>query len=108
MKKLLLVIDAQKSFINENTKPYIKKIIRLIESKEYEKVARDYYETIKATETLAKEGFVVMPYMYPDLNTARDLTNAGAASIMPLASPIGSNKGLATKEFIQILIDDLH
>ena len=47
-----------------------------------------------------------MPYMYPDLNTARDLTNAGAASIMPLASPIGSNKGLATKEFIQILIDE--
>ena len=63
----------------------------------------DNYETIKATEILAKEGFVVMPYMYPDLNVARDLVNAGAASIMPLASPIGSNKGLATKEFIQIL-----
>ena len=64
-------------------------------------------ETIKATEILAKEGFVVMPYMYPDLNTARDLVNAGAASIMPLASPIGSNKGLATREFIQILIDEI-
>jgi thiazole synthase len=48
-----------------------------------------------------------MPYMYPDLNAARDLMNAGAASIMPLASPIGSNKGLATKEFIQILIDEI-
>ena len=58
----------------------------------------DNYETIKATEILAKEGFVVMPYMYPDLNVARDLVNAGAASIMPLAAPIGSNKGLATKE----------
>ena len=67
----------------------------------------DNYETIKATEQLAKEGFVVMPYMYPDLNVARDLVNAGAASIMPLASPIGSNKGLATKEFIQILIDEI-
>lgn len=67
----------------------------------------DNYETIKATEILAKEGFVVMPYMYPDLNVARDLVNAGAASIMPLASPIGSNKGLATKEFIQILIDEI-
>ena len=67
----------------------------------------DNYETIKATETLAKEGFIVMPYMYPDLNAARDLVNAGAASIMPLASPIGSNKGLATKEFIQILIDEI-
>ena len=62
----------------------------------------DNYETIKATEILAKEGFVVMPYMYPDLNVARDLVNAGAASIMPLASPIGSNKGLATKELDEI------
>lgn len=67
----------------------------------------DNCETIKATETLAKEGFIVMPYMYPDLNTARDLVNAGAASVMPLAAPIGSNKGLATKEFIQILIDEI-
>ncbi len=67
----------------------------------------DNSETIKATEILAKEGFVVMPYMYPDLNVARDLANAGAASIMPLAAPIGSNKGLATKEFIQILIDEI-
>ena len=67
----------------------------------------DNYETIKATEILAKEGFVVMPYMYPDLNAARDMVNAGAACIMPLASPIGSNKGLATKEFIQILIDEI-
>ena len=64
----------------------------------------DNQETIKATEVLANEGFVVMPYMYPDLNVARDLANAGAACIMPLASPIGSNKGLATKDFIQILI----
>ena len=67
----------------------------------------DNAETIKATETLAKEGFVVMPYMYPDLNVARDLVNAGAAAVMPLASPIGSNKGLATEEFIQILIDEI-
>jgi thiazole synthase len=56
---------------------------------------------------LAKEGFVVMPYMYPDLNMARDMADAGAACIMPLASPIGSNKGLATKEFIQILINEI-
>ena len=67
----------------------------------------DNQETIKATEILAKEGFVVMPYMYPDLNVARDLKEAGAASIMPLAAPIGSNKGLCTKEFIQILIDEI-
>ena len=67
----------------------------------------DNQETIKATETLAREGFVVLPYMYPDLYAARDLRDAGAAAIMPLAAPIGSNKGLATKEFIQILIDEL-
>lgn len=63
--------------------------------------------TIRATEILAKEGFTVMPYMYPDLNAARDLVNAGAATIMPLASPIGSNRGLATKDFIQILLDEI-
>ena len=67
----------------------------------------DNVETVKATEMLAKEGFVVLPYMYPDLYTARDLVNAGAAAVMPLASPIGSNKGLATKEIIQNLIDEI-
>ena len=67
----------------------------------------DNNETVKATEILAKEGFVVLPYMYPDLYAARDLVNAGAAAIMPLASPIGSNKGLAAKEFIQILVDEI-
>lgn len=67
----------------------------------------DNAETIRATEILAGEGFVVMPYMYPDLNVARDLQNAGAAAVMPLAAPIGSNKGLCTREFIQILIDEI-
>lgn len=67
----------------------------------------DNAETVRATEILASEGFVVMPYMYPDLNIARDLVNVGAAAVMPLAAPIGSNKGLATKEFIQILIDEI-
>ena len=67
----------------------------------------DNQETIRATEILACDGFVVMPYMYPDLNVARDLAKAGAGAIMPLAAPIGSNKGLATKDFIQILIDEI-
>lgn len=67
----------------------------------------DNQETIKATEILTKEGFTVLPYMYPDLNVARDLANAGAAAIMPLGAPIGTNKGLCTKEFIQILIDEI-
>ena len=67
----------------------------------------DNYETLKATELLVKEGFIVLPYMYPDLNVARSLVDAGAAAVMPLAAPIGSNKGLATKEFIQILVDEI-
>ena len=67
----------------------------------------DNHETVKATEILAKQGFIVMPYMYPDLNTARELVNAGAASVMPLAAPIGSNKGLITKEFIKILVEEI-
>lgn len=67
----------------------------------------DNQETIKATEILAKEGFQVMPYMYPDLNAARALADAGAASVMPLGAPIGSNKGLCTKEFIRILIEEI-
>lgn len=67
----------------------------------------DNAETVRATEILAKEGFVVLPYMYPDLNTARDLVNAGAAAVMPLAAPIGTNRGLCTKDFIKIIIDEI-
>lgn len=67
----------------------------------------DNHETLKATEILAKEGFIVMPYMYPDLQSACDMRDAGAACIMPLGAPIGSNKGLCTKDFIQILINEI-
>ncbi len=48
-----------------------------------------------------------MPYVLPDLNVARQLVDAGAAIVMPLAAPIGTNKGLATKDLIQILIDEI-
>lgn len=68
----------------------------------------DNQETIRATEILSDEGFVVMPYMYPDLNVARDLVKAGAAAVMPLGAPIGSNRGLSTKAFLQILIDEIN
>lgn len=67
----------------------------------------DDYETLKATEILAKDNFIVMPYVYPDLSLARNLVNAGASCVMPLGAPIGSNKGLTTKDFIQILIDEI-
>lgn len=67
----------------------------------------DNYETVRATEVLAKEGFIVMPYMYPDLTTARQLRDAGAACIMPLGAPIGSNQGLCTKAFLKILLAEI-
>lgn len=67
----------------------------------------DNYETIKATEVLAAEGFVVLPYMSPDLMAAKKLAEAGAAAVMPLGSPIGSNRGLKTKELIKILIEEV-
>lgn len=67
----------------------------------------DNYETIKATETLAKEGFIVLPYIHPDLNVARSLVDAGAAAVMPLGAPIGSNKGLLTRDFVKMLVDEI-
>ncbi|MEG0308046.1 MAG: thiazole synthase [Clostridium sp.] len=67
----------------------------------------DNEETIKATQILAAEGFTVLPYMCPDLYVGRRLIDAGAAAVMPLGAPIGSNRGLMTKELIQIMIDEL-
>ncbi len=67
----------------------------------------DNEETIKATEVLAKEGFIVLPYVMPDLTVAKKLEKAGASAVMPLGSPIGSNQGLQTKSMIEILIDNI-
>lgn len=66
----------------------------------------DNLETLKATEILAKEGFIVLPYVFPDLPLAYKLENAGAAAIMPLGSPIGSGQGLQTRDMIRILIEN--
>ena len=65
----------------------------------------DPVETLKATEILAKEGFVVLPYIQADPVLCKRLEDAGAATVMPLASPIGSNKGLVTRELIRIIIE---
>jgi thiazole synthase len=64
----------------------------------------DNAETIKATEILAAEGFVVMPYMLPDPLAATQLEDAGAACVMPLGSLIGSNKGLGARDLIEVII----
>lgn len=68
----------------------------------------DNSETVIATEILAKEGFVVLPYMCPDLASARRMVDAGAAAVMPLGAPIGSNRGLQTRELLEIMIDEIH
>lgn len=67
----------------------------------------DNLETLKATEALAKEGFVVLPYMSPDLSMARRLADAGAAAVMPLGSPIGSNRGVKTRELVEIMVREM-
>lgn len=66
----------------------------------------DNYETLRATEMLAKEGFIVLPYILPDLTMVRRFEDAGAAAIMPLGSPIGSNRGLETKALLAMLIEN--
>jgi thiazole synthase len=65
----------------------------------------DAVETLKATEILAKLGFVILPYIHADPVLCKQLEEAGAAAVMPLGSPIGSNKGLKTIDFLEIIIE---
>ncbi|MDE6442820.1 MAG: thiazole synthase [Muribaculaceae bacterium] len=65
----------------------------------------DPLETLKATEILVKEGFVVLPYVQADPLLCKRLEDAGAAAVMPLGAPIGTNKGLITHEFLQMIIE---
>ena len=65
----------------------------------------DNHETVKATQILAQEGFIVLPYMMPDITVARQLYDAGAAAVMPLGSPIGTNRGLEMKAMIRMIIE---
>ncbi len=65
----------------------------------------DPIETLKATEELAKLGFIVLPYIHADPVLCKLLENAGSAAVMPLGSPIGSNKGLRTIDFLEIIIE---
>ncbi|MBC7510775.1 MAG: thiazole synthase, partial [Ferruginibacter sp.] len=65
----------------------------------------DPIETLKATEELAKLGFIVLPYIHADPVLCKRLEDAGTAAVMPLGSPIGSNKGLKTFDFLQIIIE---
>ncbi len=65
----------------------------------------DPVETLKATEILVKEGFIVLPYINADPILAKRLEDLGAATVMPLGSPIGSNRGIRTKDAIAIIIE---
>jgi thiazole synthase len=65
----------------------------------------DSVETLKATEELAKMGFVVLPYCQADPTLCKHLEEAGAATVMPLGAPIGTNKGLQTRDFLRIIIE---
>ncbi len=67
----------------------------------------DNVETLKAIKVLAKEGFIVLPYMNPDLVMAKEMAKSGAAAIMPLGAPIGSNRGIKTKELVRIIINEI-
>ncbi|MGU8216527.1 hypothetical protein ACLXAT_27050, partial [Escherichia coli] len=60
-------------------------------------------ETLKAAELLVKEGFVVLPYCSADPVLCRRLEEVGCAAVMPLGSPIGSNQGLQTRDFLRII-----
>ncbi|MGD0836989.1 MAG: thiazole synthase [Polyangia bacterium] len=64
----------------------------------------DAVETLAATEELARRGFVVLPYVHADPVLCRQLAEAGAAAVMPLGAPIGSNRGLASRAFLEIII----
>ena len=65
----------------------------------------DAIETLKATEELAKLGFIILPYIHADPVLCKHLEDAGTAAVMPLGSPIGSNKGLKTIDFLEIIIE---
>ncbi|WP_347067599.1 thiazole synthase [Flavobacterium sp. WV_118_3] len=65
----------------------------------------DPIETLKATEELAKLGFVILPYIHADPVLCKRLEDAGTAAVMPLGAPIGSNKGLKTQDFLEIIIE---
>ncbi len=66
----------------------------------------DPIETLKAAETLVKLGFVVLPYINADPILAKHLESVGCATVMPLASPIGTNKGLQTQDQLQLIIEN--
>ncbi len=79
--------------------------IEVIQDNKY--LLPDNLQTLKAVEILVKEGFIVLPYMSPDLSMAKRFVDAGAAAVMPLGSPIGSNRGIRTRELVEIMVHEI-
>ena len=119
----LSVIDPQKYLFLPNTSGarnaeeaiYLAKIgrafginnwVKLEISPEPNHLLPDPIETLKAAEQLVKLGFVVLPYINADPILAKRLEEVGTATVMPLASPIGSNKGLQTRDQLRIIIEN--
>ena len=121
-ESILNAIDPEKQFILPNTsgartaeeavrlsklaraaglEPWVK--LELTPEPRY--LLPDPVETLKATELLVKEGFVVLPYIQPDPILAKHLEEAGAATVMPLGAPIGSNRGIKSRDMIRIIIE---
>lgn len=99
-EEALLIAKAGKELMKSD---WIK--IEIINDSKY--LMPDNQETIKACKLLSKNGFKVFPYMYPDLYDAKKMVENGAEVIMPLGSPIGTNKGFKTKELVKILLNEI-
>ncbi|QTA37925.1 thiazole synthase [Thermosipho ferrireducens] len=99
-EEALFIAKIGRELINTN---WVK--IEIINDTKY--LMPDNQETIKACKLLTENGFNVFPYMYPDLYDARRMVENGAEVLMPLGSPIGTNKGFKTKELVKILLNEM-
>lgn len=97
-KEAVLAAEMSKEIFNTN-------FIKLEIHPDPKYLMPDPIETLKATEILAEKGFVVLPYIQADPVLCKLLEEAGAAAVMPLGAPIGSNRGLLTKDLLEIIID---
>ena len=91
--------------LGEEKRHYPKMMGRMVFRHAVRRMPEVLLETLSAAESLVKEGFTVLPYINADPVLAKRLEDAGAATVMPLGAPIGSNRGLATRDQIEIIIE---
>lgn len=97
-KEAILVSQLAREALNTN-------FIKLEIHPDQRYLMPDGEETLKATEILVREGFIVLPYVHADPVLCKKLEDCGAAAVMPLGAPIGTNRGLQSKEFLRIIIE---